>query len=74
MIEIGSIVWGVKDLDRAINFWTRALNYKIKGEKRSDWVILVPKQGSGMQLSLNVVSSLAPPPPSYRFILWGQSG
>lgn len=53
MLEIGAIVWGVRDLERSIKFWCAALNYKLKREADVDFAILVPKDGTGMQLSLN---------------------
>ena len=53
MLKIGAIVWGVRDLNRAINFWSEALNYKLKGEPDVDFAILIPKEGEGIQLSLN---------------------
>ena len=53
MLKIGAIVWGVRDLHRAITFWTEALNYKLRREPDIDFAILVPKEGDGMQLSLN---------------------
>lgn len=53
MIRIGSIVWGVRDLPRAIAFWTQALDYRLKREPDEDFAILIPREGSGIQLSLN---------------------
>lgn len=53
MLEIGAIVWGVRDLNRAITFWCEALNYKLKREPDVDFAILIPKEGEGIQLSLN---------------------
>ncbi|MFN8439821.1 MAG: VOC family protein [Caldilineaceae bacterium] len=53
MLEIGAIVWGVRDLQRAIQFWSEALNYRLKREPDVDFAILVPKTGNGVQLSLN---------------------
>ena len=53
MLKIGAIVWGVRDLNRAINFGSEALNYKLKGEPDVDFAILIPKEGEGIQLSLN---------------------
>jgi len=53
MLEIGAIVWGVRDLNRAINFWSEALNYKLNREPDVDFAILIPKEGEGIQLSLN---------------------
>ena len=49
MLEIGAIVWGVRDLNRAINFWSEALNYKLKREPDVDFAILIPKEGEGIQ-------------------------
>ena len=57
MIEIGSVVWGVTDIRRAVEFWTQALDYVEKGESSEDWAMLVPKSGPGIQLSLSLVSS-----------------
>ncbi|MCB9134074.1 MAG: VOC family protein [Anaerolineales bacterium] len=53
MLEIGAIVWGVRDLHRAIKFWSEALDYQLSREPDVDFAILIPKQGNGMQLSLN---------------------
>lgn len=53
MIRIGSIVWGVRDLPRAIAFWTQALDYRLKREPDDDFAILIPREGPGIQLSLN---------------------
>ena len=57
MLEIGAIVWGVRDLSRAIKFWSEALNYKLRREPDVDFAILVPKEGEGIQLSLNAAVS-----------------
>lgn len=59
MLEIGSIVWGVRDLSTAIQFWSEALDYQLKREPDDNWAILIPKKGSGLQLSLSVVTSYA---------------
>lgn len=53
MLEIGAIVWGVRDLHRGIEFWSEALNYKLCREPDVDFAILIPKEGEGIQLSLN---------------------
>ena len=57
MIEIGSIVWGVKDVPRAVEFWSAALHYELKYPAEEDWAILVPKSGEGIQLSINRITS-----------------
>lgn len=56
-MEIGSIVWGVKDLERAIEFWSQALNYRLSRPADVDWAMLIPQNGSGIQLSLNKITS-----------------
>jgi predicted enzyme related to lactoylglutathione lyase len=61
MLRIGAIVWGVRNLDRAIRFWSAALNYKLSRESDVNCAILVPKDGAGIQLSLNAaVTSMKP--------------
>ena len=57
MLSIGSIVWGVKDLPRALEFWTQALNYRLRTPPDDDWAILVPVEEPGVQLALSLVSS-----------------
>lgn len=53
MLEIRAIVWGVRDLQRSIKFWSEALDYKLRREPDVDFAILIPKNGEGIQLSLN---------------------
>ena len=57
MIEIGSVVWGVTDVARAVAFWSAALNYELKCPASEGWAMLVPRDGKGIQLSLNRVTS-----------------
>jgi catechol 2,3-dioxygenase-like lactoylglutathione lyase family enzyme len=57
MLKIGSIVWGVRDVPRAIAFWSAALDYRPLREPSADWAILAPKSGSGVQLAITIVSS-----------------
>ncbi len=56
-MEIGSIVWGVKDIERAVRFWNQALNYQLKYPASDNWAILIPKDGNGIQMSLSKISS-----------------
>lgn len=56
-MEIGAIVWGVKDIKRAIEFWSQALNYRLSRPADEDWAMLVPQDREGIQLSLNKISS-----------------
>lgn len=57
MIQIGSIVWGVKDVKRAVEFWSQALDYQLKYPASDDWAVLIPKNGPGIQLSLKLALS-----------------
>ena len=56
-MRIGAIVWGVKDIKRAVAFWTQALHYRLKYPASDDWAVLVPEKGDGVQLSLSKVTS-----------------
>ncbi|PLP55517.1 hypothetical protein CYK37_30295 [Mesorhizobium loti] len=57
MLRIGSIVWGVRDVPRAIEFWCAALDYKPLREPSPDWAILVPLEGQGQQMAITLVAS-----------------
>lgn len=57
MLKIGSLVWGVKDVRRAIEFWSAALDYKPLRPPSEDWAILVPATGEGQQMAITIVSS-----------------
>lgn len=56
-MEIGAIVWGVKDIEKAVRFWSQALNYRLKYPASEDWAILIPESGKGIQMSLSKISS-----------------
>lgn len=61
MATIGSVVWGVRDMPRAIEFWAAALDYELRDPPDDDWAVLIPHDGQqGLQLSLQRVSSPAP--------------
>ncbi|PWN71949.1 hypothetical protein C1631_004855 [Chryseobacterium phosphatilyticum] len=59
-LKILSIVWGVRNLERAITFWSEALNYRLKRDPDPDFAILVPVSGEGIQLSLKLTASEEP--------------
>jgi catechol 2,3-dioxygenase-like lactoylglutathione lyase family enzyme len=59
MLKVGSIVWGVRDVPRAIAFWTEALDYRPLRPPSPDWAILVPRDGSGVRIAISQVSSTA---------------
>ena len=56
-LEIGAIVWGVKDVERAVAFWSAALEYEVRYYVPDDFAILKPKSGNGVQLSISKVTS-----------------
>ena len=56
-LQIGAIVWGVKDVERAVAFWSAALDYEVKYHSPDDFAILMPKNGDGIQLSISKVTS-----------------
>ncbi|NUU07414.1 VOC family protein [Leifsonia sp. C5G2] len=70
MIRIGSIVWGVRDIPRALEFWTEALGYRPQREPDVDWTLLEPASGHGPQLALKLVGSEANPSPRHHLDLY----
>lgn len=70
MIRIGSIVWGVRDVPRAMAFWTEALAYRPLHEPADDWVLLGPAEGRGVQLALKQVGSEANSSPRHHLDLY----
>jgi len=61
MATIGSVVWGVRDIPRAIEFWAAALDYELRDPPDIDWAVLLPHEGQdGLQLSLKLTESDAP--------------
>lgn len=70
MIRIGSIVWGVRDIPRAVAFWSAALDYRPIREPDVDWALLAPAVGVGPQLALKLVGSDANPSPRHHLDLY----
>jgi catechol 2,3-dioxygenase-like lactoylglutathione lyase family enzyme len=72
MLSIGTVVMGVGDLRRAVDFWTRALNYvpKREIEVADDFSILVPAAGTGTHLALDVSETPAPQHPHVHLDLY----
>jgi predicted enzyme related to lactoylglutathione lyase len=58
MLTIGTVVLGVDDVKRAMNFWTQALHYVPRADQDPDdptWTVLVPADGgSGTRLALGL--------------------
>ena len=72
MLSIGTVVVGVGDLHRAVAFWTQALNYVPKREVKpdDDFMILVPAEGEGAHLALDVSESPVQPYPRIHLDLY----
>ncbi len=55
MLRIGTVVLGVKDVRRAVDFWMQALNYVPRdGIVEDDWAVLVPADRHGAHLALGL--------------------
>ena len=52
MLSIGTVVLGVTDFKRALDFWMNALHYVSREEPEDDWAVLVPAAGPGTHLAL----------------------
>jgi catechol 2,3-dioxygenase-like lactoylglutathione lyase family enzyme len=57
MLRVGSVVWGVRDMKRAIAFWCGSLDYELLRDPEEDWAILLPRDGPGQRISLKLVTS-----------------
>ena len=57
MLTIGSVVWGVTDVPRAVEFWCAALDYEPLRAPDVDWAILVSRSGIGQRISIKLVTS-----------------
>jgi catechol 2,3-dioxygenase-like lactoylglutathione lyase family enzyme len=62
MLRIGSVVLGVHDVARSIEFWQLAIGYVLREEPEDEkWAILVSPSGVGSQIAL-MRSETAPQP------------
>lgn len=59
MLRVESIVLGVSDVRRAVEFWSAALDYVTHDPPEDDWAVLSPRTGPGVKLAIMVVSSAA---------------
>ncbi|MFP5298933.1 MAG: VOC family protein [Actinomycetota bacterium] len=60
MLRVGTVVMGVQDLHRAAAFWCAALGYVFRdGEPApdEDFTVLVPAEGTGTAVALDVSES-----------------
>lgn len=70
MIRIGSVVWGVRDVERGVAFWTAALGYAPVRDPDTDWALLAPATGRGPQLALKEVGAETNPSPHHHLDLY----
>ncbi len=72
MLSIGTVVVGVGDLHRAVDFWMRALDYVPRDEigPDDDFTVLVPAAGPGTRLALDVSESAVQPHPRVHLDLY----
>jgi predicted enzyme related to lactoylglutathione lyase len=55
MLRIGTVVVGVDDMRRAVQFWEQALGYVPRDDVEEDWAVLVPSHGGqGIHLALQL--------------------
>lgn len=74
MLTIGSIVWGVEDVPRAIKFWCAALDYEPRDLPSVDWAVLVPREGDGVQIALDLADApVRPGRPRHHLDLYAQN-
>lgn len=48
MLKLHATVWGVKDIQQAVAFWSAALDYRLQRPADDAWAILIPKEGEGV--------------------------
>jgi catechol 2,3-dioxygenase-like lactoylglutathione lyase family enzyme len=61
MLRIRNIVWGVRELQPAIEFWTEALGYRLREEPSDDWASLVATDDPGGPVFALMLTSSAKP-------------
>lgn len=68
MLQVGVLVLGVRDVQRAAGFWCAALGYELRTDGFGGWAtVLVPPDASGLKLGLQL--SETPPPDHPRLHL-----
>ena len=70
MISVGSIVIRVDDLERQAAFWGAALGFERRPDDSDDFVLLMPKDGVGPNVSLDRLDSRPHIPPRIHLDLY----
>ena len=75
MLTIGTTVVGVADMGRALSFWCQALGYieRDGDAEGTDFVVLVPREGQGARLALDVSESAVQDRPRVHLDLYTSS-
>ena len=60
MLGIGSVVINVADVRRGVAFWCAALGYRPRRDVADDFAILVPVDGDGQRVSINLSDQAVP--------------
>ena len=50
-------MWGVRDVARAVQFWSEVLGLRPREPPSDDWAVLVPIAGAGPQLAIKLAVS-----------------
>lgn len=72
MLVVGAIVIRVTDLAGQVAFWTAALDYVPREPADGDFVILAPRSGPGVRVSLDTVASPRILPPRIHLDLYAE--
>ncbi len=72
MLLVGSIVIRVDDLERQARFWEEALGYERRPGDGDEFVLLRPRDGSGPNVSLDVVPAPMQLPPRIHLDLYAE--
>jgi predicted enzyme related to lactoylglutathione lyase len=74
MLTVGTVVLGVTDLRRALDFWMSALDYVCREEPDDDWAVLVPADGRpGTHLALGLSQTPAQKHPRVHLDLYARN-
>ena len=72
MLSIGTVVLGVTDFQRALNFWMSALYYVPREEPEENWAVLVPAEGTGTHLALDLSETIPQEHPRVHLDLYAR--
>lgn len=62
-LHVATVVVNVQDMQRAVEFWSSALGYRQREEEwDEDFMMLVPEEGRGVPVSLQLSDSLPKEP------------